>query len=45
MTEPISSRQQVLMQLWEAPKPHAVWVILVREATYVRKQNRFTAPS
>jgi tetratricopeptide (TPR) repeat protein len=32
MTEPISSRQQVLKQLWDAPKPHAVWVILEREA-------------
>ena len=32
MTEPISSRQQVLQQLWDAPIPHAVWVILEREA-------------
>jgi hypothetical protein len=32
MTAPISSRQQVLKQLWDAPKPHAVWVILEREA-------------
>jgi hypothetical protein len=32
MTEPISSRQQVLKQLWDAPKPGDVWVILEREA-------------
>lgn len=32
MTEPISSRQQALKQLWDAPEPHAVWVILEREA-------------
>jgi hypothetical protein len=31
MTVPISSRQQVLKQLWDAPKPHNVWVILERE--------------
>jgi hypothetical protein len=32
MAEPISSRQQVLKQLWDAPKPGDVWVILEREA-------------
>ena len=28
MTESISSRQGVLKQLWDAPEPHAIWVIL-----------------
>lgn len=32
VTENISSRQQVLKQLWDAPAPHSVWVILGREA-------------
>lgn len=32
MTEPFSSRQRVLKQLWDASNPHAVWVILEREA-------------
>jgi CHAT domain len=31
MAEPISSRQQVLKQLWDAPGPGDVWVILERE--------------
>jgi uncharacterized protein with von Willebrand factor type A (vWA) domain len=31
MTEPISSRQQVLNQLWDAPGPGDAWVILERE--------------
>jgi hypothetical protein len=32
MSESISFRQQVLKQLWDAPRPHDVWVILEREA-------------
>jgi hypothetical protein len=32
MTESVSSPQQVLNQLWDAPKPGSVWVIVEREA-------------
>jgi hypothetical protein len=31
MSKPISSRQDVLKQLWDAPGPRAVWEILQRE--------------